>query len=403
MPILLLSHLLLIFTPASDGPNLVANRGKGSYTIEFYEETKFNGSYRGNEDYVFPGQMIYLGVNSLGEMYVADFINKRVLQFSEDGELLNVVTRDGQGPGEIQYLGGFQVLEDDRMFLLNREGATTWADFFNASHEFVQRERLNRPEFGVNQIKISPDGKLIAAEFRKTDNVKKTIVLKTGLFDREMNLLRQVSATKHTRAGNFVPDPQFWQAFFAYIGELSLADKGMLAFDSQSNVYIATRRKYEILKLDSSFEPTLKIQREVKPTLFTEAEVDRFAEQVLDVYRTNLPEQFKPFATEQNVKKGLSKSGLDDLIKPYIWNLIIMEDGHILAIVEDDQINRTQTVDIFDKHGKYLGDATLPNYAFMGEDGNSRMIFKNGKAYTILSEPEYNWVVRYSYRVVPKQ
>lgn len=83
----------------------------------------------------FIGEISQVCVDSKGRIYIGDFINKKIHQFSHYGKYITSIGRDGMGPGEFQFIWGLQVGPKDSLFVLdgqlNRITIFSTKDFTN--------------------------------------------------------------------------------------------------------------------------------------------------------------------------------------------------------------------------------------------------------------------------------
>lgn len=85
--------------------------------------------------------------------------------------------------------------------------------------------------------------------------------------------------------------------------------------------------------------------------------------------------------------------------KPVLLGLIPMEDGHLLAVTEENREKDVQNADDYDARGHLVGRAKAYQRGFVGEDGRVKMIFKNGKAYTMETDLSGDrHLVRYAFQ-----
>ena len=118
-------------------------------------------------------------------------------------------------------------------------------------------------------------------------------------------------------------------------------------------------------------------------------EINAIAEPVLDLLHSRLPPQIRNIVTEKVLARAVEKAEFPP-VKPPVAGLLTMEDGTLIVIHDQSNATLEAIGDIYDKNGKFVGSFTH------GGKGMSRMIFKNGFAYTVETDDMGdNTVVRY--------
>ncbi|MXW34391.1 MAG: hypothetical protein F4Z60_01840, partial [Chloroflexi bacterium] len=84
-----------------------------SLTLESTEIYRAGGA-DAQEEWAFFGPGLQLRFDEAGILVVLDALNKRVVVIGPDGQLVRVVGREGEGPGEFRSAMAFAVWRDGR-------------------------------------------------------------------------------------------------------------------------------------------------------------------------------------------------------------------------------------------------------------------------------------------------
>ena len=87
-----------------NGIKVVHNPGEplyGEFSFDLQEDLKIGGDPT-KEDYYFP-RSASLAVDPVGNLYVADMGNRRIMMYDPAGKFIRQIGRSGQGPGEYSY------------------------------------------------------------------------------------------------------------------------------------------------------------------------------------------------------------------------------------------------------------------------------------------------------------
>ena len=101
-------------------------------------------------EWTFFGPALQASFDGAGNLLVLDAFNKRVVVVGPDGQLMRVVGREGEGPGEFQQVQALAVWRDGRVAVPDWEHSAI--QVFNADGElerFVRWDEPHEPAYGV--------------------------------------------------------------------------------------------------------------------------------------------------------------------------------------------------------------------------------------------------------------
>ncbi len=390
-----------LFTSAGFAQEIVENGMEPEgYVFKLTEETRFGTDEEDEANFIWPtlNTKIFPGPN--GTMYIFDGDGPRVLAFDKDGVFLKQMTGPGNGPGELKFLLNVTQAGDGSLFVMDADMAAgaIRLNRFNPDMSFDKqiplRELGYRPALG----NISPDTRFLGGTFVKVDLPTMTQKLKTAIVDLdEKKIVNEISeASAPLPDQTRISDPAMWVDYLAEQIK-TLYTFGMVAFGADGLAYAAVSDKYEIqVYKPGDPKPIRKISRKYKPIPFDDVAQEEFIEH----FYSNFPPQARNLISKETMRKAFAKANLPPGKAPII-NLIPIEGIGLMVIHDVDMKDRDNIGDVFSKDGRYLCQVKLPDnalFAYSTSNPTPRMVFKDGKAYTILTDENGdNRAVRYSY------
>ena len=102
----------------------------------------------------------------------------------------------------------------------------------------------------------------------------------------------------------------------------------------------------------------------------------------------------------RKIPDDIRKKALENIkypkYKPAYQSFTLMENGWLAVIIESVEDEYT-LFDIFDQEGQYIAHFKTPIPAEARLSG--LLFFKNGKAYSVVTEDDYKFVKRYSFEI----
>lgn len=367
-------------------------------TIEFKEELRF-GADEDEDAYLWPLHTADIAVDDAGTIYVANTKDNRISQFNDKGEFVKDIAIPGQGPGELQALISFQILADGSgVALEGKPGIIPSFSFFDKDMKFVRKMSHQFGMFPVAAL-LSPDGKHFGARILGLNTQDNTMTTRFGILTVEPEaFVKELSSySQKTEFARF-QDPNVLSAFIGDILKGQYSNTGHYAYDQKGNVYTAVSNKYEITKWTPGVDKKLRvIKREYKPAMLSEEEVLTAADVQSEEFRGT---PFESLINDAFLKKVMARADLPPVKVP-VSGLLCMPNGYLLVVHHVDAMTGKQVADIFSDKGIFVGQVAMPDWAFVSPSSQPRMVFRNGKAYTLeMDEEGDNRVARYSYKMV---
>lgn len=371
-------------------------------TLTFTEDLRIQGD---DDEYILSGVNPTVSAGVDGNIYVTDPGSHRIIIYAADGQYLREFGGQGEGPGEFPNLISFTIFTDGSGIALG--GANNMAAFnrFDEKLDFVDKSQPQ--DMLVFNGDFSKDGSLFAGQIFRMIDSKGVIKSYREVWQTDtMEILYSIPGySLPLWDGQRADQPRYVSERAAMMIESTLSSRGVIAFDADNNVYTGRTGEYEITKWNSAMtEKLMVIKKEWKPQIRSEEEIETFITDHMESTVAGLPSGLRPIYTRPRFEKGYEMAD----IKPYhnpVAGLIAMPEGKLLVVTRSEA--GTQTADLYDEAGNLIGEVTMDHYAFispatMGSSAERRMVFENGFAYTVETDPSGDHqVVRYRYELVP--
>lgn len=359
--------------------------------IQLEEELRVSGGDHG----AWTSPLTCVGVNSRGEMLVADMDENRVLAFNEAGEFIRLIAREGGGPGEFRNLSVFSVLKDDSAIGFEMVGGTV-ARLHRFDSQWQYQDTVER-NIILEAVEISAMGDRITGFQIDVDSQKNHMLYQTTLFNDQLQPLQVFHSQRGPRHDRKrFQDPSYWVERIADNLARTYEGIGVVHLDQQGRLYTATSNAYQIMRHADGGQREQTYQRDTRPAPMRPAYLEEMA------YLMMAPVMNDPvlsqIVTPTLLRRALAQSDPPS-VKPMIFAMLTMPDGTLWVVRDVNLRTGDQRADIFSANGGFLGSLTVPNHGLVTIHGNlfvPKMIFRNGKAVTIHSDQDDNLsLVRY--------
>jgi hypothetical protein len=350
--------------------------------IVFTEELSI-GEVEGDENYMF-GKNIFFNTDEDGNFYVSDLDTYRILKYNPDGKYLLSIGRKGQGPGEFGGLS-FIGFDKDKNIYTN-DAVNNRISFFDKEGKYLRQIRMTER---YSQVILNSKNFIIASKFTLSQEgkVQKQTSL-YGLFDSEFNLIAELFKDEIEIPLPTGVDASSLGEYIAKIFSISaFRPLAITALADNDYIYLGYPDKYQIDVYSPDGKLFKKINRDYDPIPVSKKDKESFVKMASENLPALLTEDIREKAF-QNIKYPK--------YKPAYQGLALMENGWLAVIVNSIEDEYT-LLDIFDQEGKYLAHFKTPVPAAGIRAG--LLFFKNGKAYSVVTEDDYRFVKRYSIEI----
>ena len=201
-------------------------------------------------------------VDEHGNVYVLDGGNKNIVVFSANGELLRTMSREGQGPGEIQQPRGIAVANGVTFAMVDRARIAAWDD--GGDLLFDGQLPNTYPRMDLDSF---DDGALIASHSMSprdpSDVIDSYIELVIASYDAEGSIVREYIRTP-------------WLFRLAGVTPPGDHPTSIYAVDRTGRIYVSDGATYDVIAIDADGSRPWHLKVGVEPPRWTEADTDTF-------------------------------------------------------------------------------------------------------------------------------
>jgi hypothetical protein len=344
--------------------------------ILFEEDLKIGMEF-GDDNYMF-GSRVLINSDQDGNIYVTDAEVSTVKKYDTDGRFLQTIGGSGQGPGEFQSISQVRFSADGNIYI--NDESINRISFM--SKEGVYLRDAKAPQIFQNVL-VNSKGYFIA---RSADNVKlgkgKQWDWYYGLFDDRFELIAEflrLPQEIQVKTSEF----SIVQALADDLSKRAFVPTVSYVLDKDDLLYFGYPDNYEI-KVYSSFDGKLKkiIKCKYEPVEISRKHKEYFEQNQSDQFMSKMP---------TGMEKEVFELVEYPKYKPAYERLTLMENGWIFVVV-DSVRGGAQLIDIFNQNGEYLAQ-------FETEIPTAQLFFNNGKAYTLETIDDYQYIKRYNLEI----
>jgi hypothetical protein len=303
-----------------------------------------------DEDFLF-SEILDVQVDREGNIYVADMKDARIKIFDRDGGNLRIIGKRGQGPGEIQGVGGISPAGENEIMVT--DPGNRRLSFFSTQGEW--KRSLPMGTHMIGKAVMDAAGDIVAQVVIFDEGMVQEIVK----FDDEINPLFSIASLMED-GGDDVLRP--------------LRPRLAYGVTQDGHVVWGISSAYEIHVRDSQGRRQDKIVREARPVVMSKTrqqEIEkRFAGRIPPHVRIEYPPSF-----------------------PYFSHFIVEPNGRIYVRTYQRNENGEHLHDVLNVRGEFLAQFALPENEHIAAAGNNKLY-----CYIRENEDGIPLVVRYDMR-----
>ncbi|MCP2604605.1 6-bladed beta-propeller [Candidatus Aminicenantes bacterium AH-873-B07] len=292
---------------------------------------------------------ITVNVDQKGNIYILDWVNKRIQKFDKNGKFIQSIGREGQGPGEFQSPGHFFLVNEYEDIFIYDSGRYK-------IHHFDKNGRFIRPyhlSFPIESFALTSENNFLinSRVFSREGGVEAV-----HLINQKGNVLKTIATFPNVELEAWFGQKARFTAVFP---ELHL-----YPFKKDSAIF-GYSAEYKIYRVDSKGNITTIIKKEEPKEKVSRKEKNQVINNLIKMYgRGNK-------RNEQDIRKRTFFS----IYKPFFDRILTDEDGCIFVRRYRVPFTKDKNIiyDFFNEEGKYLYK--------LGTDKDILFI-KNGYLYT---------------------
>jgi len=307
-----------------------------------------------------------ISVDDKRNIYILERGNHRIQKFDKDGQFLQTIGKDGQGPGEFERPYSLFLDKNNNIYVSDRGKI----HFFNPTGEFVKTIPLSDQ---ISNFFVSSEGNIFGMMTQRSERERTELIVKMdseGKTLKNINKFAEVNQIMR-KSGNMVST---FSLTHTYNPRLHFA------FSNDEQLYSGNSSEYTFSQINLEGEVELIVKKEESFHPISQKEKDKIFEGL-----SQLVEQWPKEVVEEAVQFPGHR--------PFFDRILTDDRGRIFIRRVKPVLDETENVefDIFSKDGYYLYRAILPL---------SPEIIQNGYFYDLYTSDETGEVKIKRYKVL---
>ena len=338
----------------AEGTTLVSSPStpKFNANVLSLEEELSVGVDEGDENYMFSFP-VDIDSDLNGNIYVLDFKELTIKKYDSRGKFERNISRQGQGPGELEYPVCFYVDLNDLIYILDYSEKKI--EIFDVSGDYKKSIKL---DISAEAMAANPANEIIINHDETVFEDEKSMkrISSIGILKEETNLITDFFSLNK-------PGFKAIQRGEEYRVEVPIEK---FTIDPKGNIYIGTTNKYEISVYTPQGRLVSRFTRKFQPIPREPEIMNKVMDQLSKSTRANQLEEYRELLKNHRVFENIS---VDE--KNRVW--ITLHQPPIGTVAPEGTI-----LDIFSKEGEYIAQLR------MNSKIERQIIFRNGYAYALI-------------------
>lgn len=321
------------------------------------------------EEYVFY-RARDIEADSEGNIYVLDIGDKQIKVYNKKGHFLRVISRKGQGPGEL--LSPIDICLDERDLIYISDSENNRISVFNKQGDFVNSKNFKEVSVG-KIIGVNPHGEITLITNKmsaKSDRNYLVLDYSVNIYSPGFELLENLHNLSIPIMQHFTKDGSILALSVPFQNKLCST------MDALGNVYLAESQDYSVQVFSPEGELIRKILKECERNKVTKQDIENYVnEQYLE---------------DENERKFWLSTVKEEIRTPEykpVFETFFFAQNKLLVKRSESREKENSVLDVFDTEGRYI--AKVPFKV-------RPRIWKNNNLYTLEEDEEgYQVVKRY--------
>lgn len=318
-----------------------------------------------DDDYLFY-QPRNISVDDQRNIYILERGNHRIQKFDKDGQFLQTIGKDGQGPGEFERPYSLFLDKNNNIYVSDRGKI----HFFNPTGGFVKTIPLSDQ---ISNFFVSSEGNIFGLMTQRSERERTELIVK---MDSEGKTLKNITKFAEVnqvmrKSGNMVSTFSLTHTYNPRL---------YFAFSNDEQLYSGNSSEYTFSQINLEGKVELIIKKEESFHSISQKEKDKIFEGL-----SQLVEQWPKEVVEEAVQFPVHR--------PFFDRILTDDRGRIFIRRVKPVLDESENVefDIFSKEGYYLYRAIVPL---------SPEIIQNGYFYDLYTSDETGEVKIKRYKVL---
>ncbi len=349
-----------------NGKKIIKNPSEpvyGEILLELEEELSIGSEDDDNYLFYDPRN---ISVDNQKNIYILESGNHRIQKFDKDGNYLQTIGKEGQGPGEFERPYSFVLDKSNNIYVSDRRKI----HFFNPSGEFIKTIPLSDQ---VNNFFVSSEGNIFGLLTQRIEKERTRLIVKMNPEGKILKNIVQLAEVNQVmrKSGNVTSRFSITHSY-----NYSL----YFTFSNNNQIYYGDSSEYSFSRINLEGNVELVIKKEEPYQSISQKEKDK----ILDGF-SELIKQWPKGVVEEAVQFPDHR--------PFFDRILIDDKERIYIKKVNPVLDETESFeyDVFSPKGYYLYKTVLPF---------SPDIIKKGYLYDLYTSEETGEVKIKRYKVI---
>lgn len=360
-----------------NGVKVIRNPQEPIYGQDIFslEDELSIGKAKGREEYIFY-RPIDIEADSEGNIYVLDSGDKNIKAYDKKGRFLKIISRKGQGPGELSAPVDIFIDGRNRIYVSDSENSRITV--FNTEGSFVNSFSLK--EYSPGKIVgVNPSGDLILVVNKFSSASDKNFIeldYIVNAYSAGFDFINNLYVVSIPIMQQFVKDGR-------RIALGALFPKSLCcAVGSLGNIYLADSQEYKI----QVYSPEGKLIHRI----LRECEAEKVSRRDIEDYLNGF---FQENKDEKKFWSGIVEAELKVPERKPFFDRFFFARDRLLVLRLGNGKGKKSFLDIFDADGRYIAGAHLSVLPRIWKKDKLYTIEEDEEGYQLIRRYKVNWKI----------
>ncbi len=299
-----------------------------------------------------------------GHIYASDVKDRKIKVYDAQGNFVQRIGKEGQGPGELGIPSVLQLTPDNELMI--EDATNRKLAFFSLDGAFIREfSTVKTGSLGLTTLMMGPKGNYAG---RQIGMEEQKMFFEVKRFDSELNPLYSIAKTLFPipipGSGNKMNLLDFIQVYM---------------FDSKGNLLYGVNKEYEIQFYNAEGKHFLSVQKEFKPVKVTQKDIDEIVERM---------SAFSGMAGGVDLMELFE---FPDTFPPYQNVILDDQDRLFVRSWEKGELEDEFWTDIFDQEGRFFSRFVSKSDLRIVKGDTAYGIEENEDGYRLIKRYKVTW------------
>jgi hypothetical protein len=357
-----------------DGVTVVKNPIEPMYGEDIFNlEEELSIGEKEREEYVFY-RASDIEADIEGNIYVLDSGDKQIKVYNKNGQFLKVISRKGQGPGEL--LSPIDIYIDERDLIYISDSENNRISIFNKQGDFVNSKNFKEVSVG-KIIGVNSQGEIILImDKRSAESDRNFLVLdfSVNMYSPGFELLENLHNLTIPIMQIFIKDGSMLALSVPFQNKLCST------MDALGNIYLGESQDYIVQVFSLKGGLIRKILKECERSKVTKQDIENYVNEL--------------YLEEKNKRKFWLKTVAEEIKAPEykpVFETFFFDQSKLLVQRLEYSEKENSVLDVFDSEGRYIAKVPLKVRPRIWKNNNLYTLEEDEEGYQVVKRYKVTW------------